>query len=282
MSAPRKVVSKSFDAYSSIPTWTLTLSCGHKTTFSAESPKDVLTRPPVSVECDQCGGLAQQTNENEKGTKVMSKHMVKMFVGAVVMLNCKAHVCFEVGSKKSKLAPKDAKTVADEKSPFGFRPLEHVVEGAKMNQIHFVDPVSREEFKPMRPEEILSLFRANAVPLEEAEQLDAKQSTDMAKKTAAAKTRQTKPKPDTGGATAKSSEPRPSQILRALGKAGVSVKHGQAIAAKQGWDLNPSLVSNYIRDGKGGAGSIATLEASKLEELRACAPDPTAAPAPAA
>ena len=78
-------------------------------------------------------------------------------------------------------------------------------------------------------------------------------------------------------ANEKSTELKPSQILRALGKAGVTVKHGQAIAVEQKWDIAPQLVSNYIRDGKGGVGKIAELTKVRIEELKSSAKEPVKA-----
>lgn len=86
--------------------------------------------------------------------------------------------------------------------------------------------------------------------------------------------------PALGAAVSTTSKaPSAAQQLRALGKAGVGVKHAKAIAAvKWPGEMKDVTIATYISDGRNGVGKMPELSQQDLAALKAVAVDPDAKP----
>lgn len=68
-------------------------------------------------------------------------------------------------------------------------------------------------------------------------------------------------------------------VVRALGQAGVGIKHAEAILATKGITMPPASLSVQLGFGRSGKREPAALTKEQLKELRALAPDPAEQPA---
>ena len=287
----KRVVSKVCNQYASIPTWTLKLSCGHETTFSARDRKDVSTRPPESVECPQCDRVAEQTNENENNdqSKPMKKDTIPLAIGSIVLIAGHQHICDKLG-KKCRLIPLDARTVADATEPYGYRTLgKAILESPKLKEVFFKSPGSNDTVK-QRDEAWLKEFLADqAVSAEEAAKIEA--ASKPAKATAKPKPA-AKAKPAAKPGAAKKDKPVPAatsrtrmekifghsvcSVIRSLGKAGATVAEARVIMEKKGVEVKDTTLSLNVGAGRAGKYGDAGLDRGQLAELLALKPAPAA------
>ena len=235
----QKVLSSMFNSYSSDPSWTLILQCGHTTLFTGKNKS--LTKCPEGVECEKCGTSTEQTKPNLQEID-MAKHMIQLVIGSVVMLDCTPHVCVSVVGKNAILYRKDSKTVKDANAPFGFTTVAApVMEKSVMNEYHFYAPLTKEQFVPMTHEQIVKHLIDN-----EVSQVEARVPAKKAEKPLEA-----------------SNAVKPAHILRALGKNGITSKQGKEIAARHWPEVK--YPDDHIREGRKGVGKIADLTVEQLQ-----------------
>ncbi len=261
----RQVIQTAYRAWSTIPSWLLTLSCGHQTVFSS-SAGDTQTKPPKDFDCAQCA--VKRTN---KPTDEQMKNKIQAAIGMIAIFNCETHVCVAVTDRKSVWFPATGKRKIwrDADAPGGYACDMSETEPREVSEFFTLDPSSHQPFKNWDVDRVANFLKANADAREELMKQPGEQKDNevMAKKNKKAVVKKTKSDAPAGPERTKynlfgfSIVP----VIRKLKQAGKKTPDVIAIFTKLGVKFNENTVRST--SGNFQPETAAALTADQIKEL---------------